>query len=114
MKKISLVCCALLLLSAAVRAQNDVTSVESQKALVSQYCAGCHNEKLKSGGFNFADLDIAHPELKAEQAEKVIRKLRAGMMPPPNARRPDATNLKAFATSLEARIDAVASKEVRV
>src|ERR1051326_6495865 len=59
-------------------------------------------------------MDIAHPELKAEQAEKIIRKLRAGMMPPPNARRPDAAALKAFAASLESRIDGAATKQVRV
>jgi len=114
MKGILVFCSALLVSAMATGAQNDVSSVESQRALVNQYCAVCHNERLKSGGFNFADLDIAHPELKAEQAEKVIRKLRAGMMPPPNAKRPDASSLKALATSLESRIDAAASKEVRV
>src|SRR5690242_11118916 len=113
MKGIVVFCGALLVSAMATGAQNDVSSVESQRALVNQYCSGCHNEKLKSGGFNFADMDIAHPELKAEQAEKIIRKLRAGMMPPPNARRPDAAALKAFAASLESRIDG-ATKQVRV
>src|SRR5262249_10221156 len=113
MKGIFVFCGAILMSAMVTRAaQNDVSSVESQRALVNQYCGGCHNDKLKSGGFNFADLDIAHPELKAEQAEKVVRKLRAGMMPPPNAKRPDAAAVKAFATSLEARIDAAAAKQV--
>jgi len=104
----------LLICSMLAGAQNDVTAVESQQALVAQYCANCHNEKLKSGGFNFADLDIAHPELKAEQAEKVIRKLRAGMMPPPGAKRPDNATLRAFAGGLESRIDAAAAKQLHV
>ncbi len=60
------------------------------RALVNQYCLGCHNDKVKSGGFSWTKLDLAHPEQEAEQAEKAIRKIRAGMMPPPGAPRPDA------------------------
>src|SRR5260370_32708462 len=57
-------------------------SVESQHAFVNQYCAGCHNDNLKSGGFFWSALDLAHPEQNADSAERVIRKLRVGMMPP--------------------------------
>ena len=80
----------------------------SQKALVTQYCAGCHNEKLKSGGFSWAKIDLAHVDRKAEQAEKAILKLRAGMMPPSGAPRPDAATLKSFAAALENGIDQAA------
>jgi hypothetical protein len=80
-------------------------NLESQQALVNQYCAGCHNDKLKSGGFSWAAIDLAHPEKNLEQLEKVIRKLRAGMMPPPSARHPDLATLKAFAVTIETRID---------
>ncbi len=41
-------------------------------------------------------------------AEKVIRKLRAGMMPPPGARRPEASVLLAMAAAFEARLDKAA------
>ena len=64
------------------------TRAPPSRTLVNQYCAGCHNDKLKSGGFSLAKLDLAHPEQNAEQAEKVIRKVRAGMMPPPACRGP--------------------------
>src|SRR5207237_4441781 len=47
----------------------------------------------------------------APVAEKMIRKLRAGMMPPPNARRPDADTVSALAASLEARVDEAAARQ---
>jgi hypothetical protein len=83
--------------------------VPAQQALVSRYCAGCHNDKLKSGGFSFTKLDLAHPELNADQAERVIRKLRAGMMPPIGLPHPEGNGLVSFAASLESEIDAVAA-----
>jgi hypothetical protein len=89
-----------------VSAQNPAaTSVDSQRALVNEYCAGCHNEKLKSAGFSWAEVDLAHPEKNAPQMERVIRKLRAGMMPPAGAKRPDAAALQALAAGIETRID---------
>jgi len=63
-------------------------SVSSQRALVNQYCAGCHNDKVQSGGFSWTQVDLAHPGQTAEQLEKVIRKVRVGMMPPPGMPRP--------------------------
>lgn len=77
--------------------------------LANQYCAGCHNNQVKSGGMTLAQLDLAHPDRNAELAEKVIHKLRAGMMPPPGMPRPDAASLKAFATSLETAVDQAAA-----
>lgn len=57
-------------------------SESPRSALLAQYCSGCHNEKLKSGGMSLAGLDLVHPERNAELAERVIRKLNAGLMPP--------------------------------
>jgi len=90
-------------------AQTESTSVESQRALVNQYCAGCHNDKVKSGGFSWAAVDLAHPDQSAAQMERVVRKIRAGMMPPAGARRPDAVALKSFAAGIESRIDQAAN-----
>src|SRR5216683_4361401 len=81
----------------------------SQRALVNQYCAGCHNDKLKSGGFSWAKLDLGHLDQNADQAEKVIRKVRVGLMPPPGMPRPDPATTKAFATALETSIDQAAA-----
>ncbi len=84
-------------------------TAEAQTALVKEYCLGCHNDKLKSGSLSVAGIDLAHIERHAETAEKMIRKLRAGMMPPPGARRPEVPAIKAFATAMETSIDRAAA-----
>ena len=76
-----------------------------------RYCVGCHNEKLKSGGFSLGSLDLAHPPRTVEPAEKVIRKLRVGMMPPPGLPRPDAAMARAMAGLLESAIDKAATMQ---
>src|SRR5262249_28683252 len=85
-----------------------LVSVSAQQTLVTQYCAGCHNDRAKSGGFSFSEIDLAHPERNAEQVEKVIRKLRTGMMPPSGRPRPDAETTQTFAATLEKEIDDIA------
>jgi len=45
--------------AAALCAQTPNTP---SRAIVNQYCLGCHNDKLKSGGFSWTKLDLAHPE----------------------------------------------------
>ncbi len=97
-----------LILSCGV-ALGQGTAVESQRAMVDEYCAGCHNDALMAGGFSWTELDVASPHENAEQAEKVIRKLRAGMMPPVGAPRPGTTELKALASALEMRVDEAAA-----
>src|ERR1051326_474780 len=82
-------------------------AVNSQQALVKQYCAGCHNDRAKTGGFSFSEVDLAHPERNAEQVERVIRKLRTGMMPPSGRPRPDRETLQTFAASLENEVDQI-------
>ena len=82
---------------------------DPQTALVKQYCAGCHSERGKSGGLSLASFDATTAPQHADVAEKMIRKLRAGMMPPPGARRPDEAALIALASSLETRIDQAAA-----
>ncbi len=88
---------------------SSVTAVESQRALVDQYCAGCHNDRMKSGGFSWTTIDLSHPEQNAKQTEVVIQKLRSGMMPPAGAKRPERAALDGFASALETRVDTVAA-----
>ncbi|MBI4472889.1 MAG: DUF1587 domain-containing protein, partial [Acidobacteria bacterium] len=109
MKRVAVFCGTLVLFAMVASAQNQ--SPADPKALTTQYCAGCHNDRTKSGGFSLTEIDLAQPDQKAELAEKIIRKVRSGMMPPAGARRPDAAILKAFASSLESRIDAAAAKQ---
>ena len=59
------------------------------RGLLDRYCIGCHNEKTRAAGLAIDKLDLAHPGNSAETWEKVIRKIRAGMMPPAAMPRPD-------------------------
>jgi mono/diheme cytochrome c family protein len=80
-----------------------------QSALIGQYCSGCHSERGKAGGLSLAGFDAATADQHAEVAEKIIRKLRAGMMPPAGARRPDAATLEKLTVALETRVDTAAA-----
>ena len=86
-----------------------VPAGEAQTKLVAQYCASCHSEKGKAGGLTLVGFDAAKADKNAEVAEKMIRKLRAGMMPPPGARRPDSAALSSLVETLETKIDSVAA-----
>ena len=98
--------CGMAILSAALAfLQAAPPSTASQHALVDQYCSACHNDQLKSGAVTLTKLDLAHPDQSAELAEKAIRKVRAGLMPPAGMPRPDQTAVNAFANSLETEID---------
>ncbi len=73
-------------------------------------CATCHNDRNKNnaGGLSLQTFDAAkvgHDGEVADVAERMIRKLRSGMMPPPNARRPEGAALTNLAASMESRLD---------
>ena len=74
-------------------------------ALVTQYCVTCHSDRVKAGGLVLSGVNFDAPTEHAEVAEKVIRKLRSGMMPPPGAKRPDSQTMAAFIAALENEID---------
>src|SRR6266540_2621431 len=76
-----------------------------QTRLVKQYCVVCHNDRTKPGGLTLTWFDAANITEHAPVAEKMIRKLRAGMMPPPGAKRPEPAALASLVESLERRID---------
>jgi mono/diheme cytochrome c family protein len=78
-------------------------------ATVKQYCVGCHSERAKAGGLSLADYDVAHATDHAEISERIVRKLRASMMPPAGARRPDDATLQTLRTALETRLDRAAA-----
>jgi hypothetical protein len=80
----------------------------SQQALLKQYCVTCHNDTAKTGGLSLETLDIDRPEANAETWEKVVRKLRAGLMPPTGAPRPDAATYATFRHNIEDALDRTA------
>ena len=76
-----------------------------QTALVKQYCATCHNDRSKAGQMSLQSFDAATLEEHGELAEKMIRKIRSGMMPPSGARRPEPHVLTALLNTFESRMD---------
>src|SRR5262249_17781221 len=71
------------------------------REVIDKYCAGCHNDRAKTGGLSLQHADLTHPDQNAELFEKVIRKVRAGLMPPAGMPRPDTATLNGLAASLE-------------
>ncbi|MEP7117407.1 MAG: DUF1592 domain-containing protein, partial [Acidobacteriota bacterium] len=87
--------------------------VASLNETVQTYCVGCHNDRVKSGDLSLVSFDVAAAPRHAETAEKVVRKLRTGMMPPRGAsRKLDAASRAALAGELEARLDRAAVANV--
>lgn len=78
-------------------------------ALLNQYCVGCHNARIQSGGFRIDDIDLNQIAAHAESLERIVRKLRGGVMPPPNARRPDLETYQSLVVWLENELDRNAS-----
>ncbi|HEY7697332.1 MAG TPA: DUF1587 domain-containing protein, partial [Vicinamibacteria bacterium] len=85
------------------------TAYDSQNALVSDYCVMCHSDQAMTAGFSLESFDVGRAEEKAPLAEKMIRKLKTGMMPPSFAPQPDPAEIADLARTLEERIDAVAN-----
>ena len=77
--------------------------------LIRTYCLACHNDSLKTGGLSLEGLSLNRASTDAETLEKVVRKVRAGLMPPAGARRPERPQLDAFAGSIETAIDSAAA-----
>ena len=81
---------------------------EPERALLDQYCVTCHNQRLKTADITFETMDLAHLGSEADVWEKVVRKLRGGMMPPPGMPRPPQATVDGFVSWLERGLDAAA------
>ncbi len=80
-------------------------SQATKNAILTQYCQGCHNPSLKTGGFVLDPSAADHPETRSEAWEKIVRKLRSRTMPPAGLPRPDETAYKSLVASLEKSLD---------
>jgi hypothetical protein len=74
-------------------------------ALLKQYCITCHNDRLKTAGLALDGVSLTNIPAGAEVWEKVIRKVRAGMMPPVGVPRPDQAALDTLVSHLETTLD---------
>jgi mono/diheme cytochrome c family protein len=81
----------------------------AQTELVATYCATCHSDRAKAGGLSLAGFTAMRAQESPEVAEKIVRKLRAGMMPPAGAKRPPEAALDGLLEALETRLDEFAA-----
>ena len=79
-------------------------------AVVEEYCTRCHNERRRTGNLVLEGFDLANGARMRPVVEKMIRKLRAGMMPPAGVRRPEPAVIAETAAVLEAEMDRIAAE----
>ena len=92
----------------------QATDDSAHRAFLDQYCITCHNESLRERGtvpVAFDTLDVADVGPDAEVWEKVVRKMRLRMMPPPGRPRPDAGAYDGFVSWLEGSLDRAAAAD---
>ena len=82
--------------------------VAERQALLDRYCVTCHNERLQTADLELDAVDLANVGEHAELLEKVVRKMRAGAMPPPPRPRPEKAVYDGFRTWLEDELDRAA------
>src|SRR5262245_6891441 len=90
-------------------ATGGVPSASNHRRPLDRYCVTCHNQRLVTGGLPLDEVDVANPGDRAEIWEKVVRKLRAGMMPPPNVPQPSIEDRQALVSWLETSLDRAAA-----
>ena len=89
--------------SAALRAQQQQPA--GQRALINQYCTGCHNDKLKTGGLSLDAVNLENIGQAPEVWEKVLHKVQARYMPPVGTPRPDEKAYQSLVSYLETSLD---------
>ena len=88
------------------------TEPQDPNAFVKQICIACHNQYMLQAGLDLMSFDANEPSLNPVVAEKIIRKLRAGQMPPKEMPR-DQPMIDFLVDTLETKLDAAASAHSR-
>lgn len=81
-------------------------STTADAALIQRHCVTCHNDRLQTGNLSLEQVDIGDVAANPDVWEKVIRKLRAGAMPPQPRPRPDEAGTVRLVSYLETSLDA--------
>ena len=84
-------------------------SVPTERELVDRSCVTCHSDRLATSGLSLEGLDVADPTAHPEVWEKVVKKLRAGSMPPQPRPRPDRSTYDRLADYFETALDRAAA-----
>ncbi len=90
----------------AAQSSQDGWSAEAMQEVANSYCLACHNDALATAGLSLQRIDFADPGRHAEVLEKVVKKLRAHMMPPSGMPRPPFETYQLMTSWLEQELDA--------
>jgi hypothetical protein len=82
----------------------------SPRGILDKYCVTCHNQKLKTGGLILDSIDLGDIPAQVQIWEKVVRKLRARLMPPPGMPRPGEATYQQLTSWLERQLDSAAKR----
>src|SRR5262245_66568146 len=94
------------IVTTATTAQNPVSEYRSA---LNQYCVTCHNQRAKTAGLSLETMHLSAIGRDAETWEKVVRKLRSGMMPPQGAPHPDDATRNNLISWLTTELDRAAA-----
>jgi mono/diheme cytochrome c family protein len=89
--------------------ETKAAAAASPRAILDTYCVTCHNQRLKTADLALDTLDLAQVANHAGVWERVVRKVRVGMMPPQGVPRPDAGQQRALVAWLESSLDRAAA-----
>src|SRR5262245_30246715 len=70
-------------------------------AMIRRNCVTWHNDPLLTGQLSLQSFNVASAAEQAQTSERMIRKLRANMMPPPGMPRPGGDTLTLLVQRLE-------------
>ena len=89
----------------ATRTGSRGIETKELSAVVNRYCASCHSETQRRGNLVLKGYQVEEAASNVAVTEKMIRKLRLQMMPPPGSRAPAGDTLLALVETLESIID---------
>jgi len=84
---------------------------QGARATLDRYCVTCHNQRVRSGELTLDTLDVSNVAANAAKWEKVVRKVRAGAMPPAGMPRPDEATASALVSELTTSLDRTATPD---
>jgi mono/diheme cytochrome c family protein len=86
-------------------AQAPASAIDQHRAMLDTYCVDCHNTPMKTGGLALDAVNLNAAADDAKTWEKVLRKLRGHLMPPPGNPQPPQKDVDAFTTWMENALD---------
>ncbi len=104
-RSLAFILCGLIFTWTAARASSRQAPAADYRGVVNQYCVSCHNQRAKTGGLTLESLDLSNVGHDAEVWEKVVRKLRSGMMPPQGSPHPDDATRSSMVSWLTTELD---------